>query len=384
MESNTKYHYQKYQRYFAQVADDSKDLAETEITALGGTGIQQAYRGLHFQADQEALYRINFHSRLLNRILAPLILFDCHSDNYLYKTARDIHWDDFLNPSQTFAIFATVNHSNIKHSRYAALRLKDAIADYFRDKFNTRPSVDTREPDLWINLYIENNRATISIDTSGGSLHRRGYRKYSIDAPMIETLAAAIINYSGWNKTKELYDPFCGSGTLLTEAYLYATDTPPAILRKKFGFEQLPDFNAPQWTKIRQDGTNNIQPLSKGLISGSDIDGAAIKAAISNCSIIDKNNSITITKKDIFAIEALNNKIIVCNPPYGIRMGKNIDLFRFYKKLGDFLKQKCTNSTAYIYFGEREYIKYIGLKPTWKKPLSNGGLDGRLVKIELY
>ncbi len=384
MNISTKYFYQNYQRYFAQVADDIKEITIKEITELGAYNIQEAYRGLHFHSSQEDLYKINYHSRFINRVLAPLIIFDCHSDKYLYKTARDINWDDFLNEAQTFAVFATTTNSNIKHSQYAALRLKDAIVDYFRDKTNSRPSIDTREPDLWVNLYIDNNRATISIDTSGGSLHRRGYRRHGGDAPMIETLAASIIEYSEWDGTKELYDPFCGSGTFLAEAYLYATQTPPSILRQKFGFEKLPDYNPFAWSEIKEVGLKNIKPIPDGLISGSDISTKVVKAANYNCSFIDHNDAITIEQKDIFEIESLNDKIIICNPPYGIRMGKELDLSLFYKNLGDFLKQKCTNSTAFIYFGEREFIKDIGLKPSWKRPLHNGALDGRLVKIELY
>ncbi len=224
------YEYQQSGRYFAQVADDIKDIAGEELQELGATDISDSYRGIYFNADQESLYRINLHSRLINRVLAPLKTFDCHSDNYLYKVGQQIHWEDFLNPEQTLAVFASVTQSNINHSKFAALRLKDAIVDYFRERAGKRPNIDTRNPDLWLNVYIEKNVAVISVDTSGGSLHRRGYRTESTQAPMSETLAASIIRYAEWDGQMPLYDPLCGSGTLLCEAYLVATKTPSALL----------------------------------------------------------------------------------------------------------------------------------------------------------
>ncbi len=378
------YLYQKTDRYFAQVANDLKEPAEKELLSLGARDISPTYRGVYFTANRKTLYAVNFHSRLINRILAPLLSFDCHSDRVLYKKAGQIHWQDFLDSNQTFAIFATVTHSAIKHSKFAALRLKDAIVDSFRNRTGRRPSIDTKEPDVWFNLYIANNKATISLDTSGGSLHKRGYRKSSIEAPMLETTAAAIINYSGWDGTTPLHDPFCGSGTLLCEAYLSASRTPAAILRERFGFEKLPDFDSTLRRQVKKEGIQKIQTVARELINGSDHSSAAVRSSIQNCSMIDKQNVIAVTQQDVFTIESLAGKTIICNPPYGIRMGKETDLHSFYKKLGDFLKQQCRGSNAFIYFGQRKYIKNIGLKPTWKKPLATGGLDGRLVKYELY
>ncbi|MBN2012460.1 class I SAM-dependent RNA methyltransferase [candidate division KSB1 bacterium] len=378
------YQYQKTNRYFAQVADDIKDLAANELTSLGATEISPVYRGLYFNASAEAMYRINFCSRLIHRVLAPLLTFDCHSDRYLYKTASNIAWSDFLNADQTFAVFAGVSNSAIRHSQYAALKLKDAIVDQFRDRNGRRPSVDTEAPDVWINLYIINNKATVSIDTSGGSLHKRGYRKRSVQAPMIETLAASIIDMSGWDEQTPLYDPFCGSGTILCEAYLKATRTPPSIMRRSFGFEKLPNFDALAWRRVKQQTLKDIAPISGNLIAGSDIDAEAVDAARENCSILNKTQPIAIEQRDIFDIDNLENSTLVCNPPYGIRLDTNADLPEFYKQVGDFLKQRCNGTNAFIYFGDRNLIKYIRLKPAWKKQLANGGLDGRLVKYEMY
>ncbi|WKZ69672.1 MAG: THUMP domain-containing protein [Melioribacteraceae bacterium] len=378
------YNYQKSNRYFAQVADDIKDITADELESLGATGIKEAYKGVYFNASQSNLYKINLYSSLINRILAPLYSFDCHSENYLYKTAYDIEWEKLFSSDETFAVFASTINSNINHSKFAALKLKDAIVDRFRNTQGKRPNVDTRNPDVWFNLFIENNHAVISLDTSGGSLHRRGYRKESVEAPMIETLAASLLKISGWNGTTDLYDPFCGSGTILCEAYLHVTNTPTSINRKKFGFEKLPDFNSKLWKEVKAEALDNIKEIRDGLISGSDVSKEAIKAAQINCNEIDKSGRISLRQTNLFDIKELNNKTIICNPPFGIRLKHNQDLSDFYKQFGDFLKQKCKGSTAYIYFGDREYIKKIGLRTAMKRPLQNGGLDGRLAKFELY
>ena len=201
------------------------------------------------------MYRVNYMTRLATRVLAPLLTFDCHSDKYLYKTAYSIPWSELLSVKSTFAIDANVTASRIKHSQYAAQKLKDAIVDQFREESGVRPNVETRDPDIWLNLFIRNNKATISFDTSGGSLHRRGYRVASVEAPMQETVAAAIIRYTGWDGARQLYDPMCGSGTLLAEAAMHYCRIPAGYLRKKFGFMRLPDFNNSLWKKIKQDVT---------------------------------------------------------------------------------------------------------------------------------
>ncbi len=378
------YIYQESDRYFAQAADDVKDIAEEELRELGASDISHGYRGLHFTADPRTLYAINYHSRLISRVLAPLVSFNCHSDRYLYKKSMEVHWEDFLDASKTFAVFASVSHSRINHSKFAALRLKDAVVDYFRERTGERPSIDRREPDLWLNLHIENNQAAISLDTSGGSLHRRGYRKDSVKAPMIETLAAAIIRHSGWDGATPLYDPFCGSGTILCEALMHAAKMPSAFLRRQFGFQRLPDFQPEIWKQVESEALKGIIDLPEGLISGSDMSDEAVRTSVDNCLAIDRNKRIRLEQRDIFEIDELENRVIVCNPPYGIRMGGSKDLSSFYKEFGDFLKQRCSGSTAYIYFGDRKYIKSIGLRTSWKKALTNGGLDGRLAKIELY
>jgi putative N6-adenine-specific DNA methylase len=376
--------YQKTNRYFGQLAPGMEDFARKELEALGAFNVSDSFHGLFFEADHEALYRITYCTRFFTRIYAPVISFDCHSTKYLYKTAQNVDWSQFFSVHETFAINANVADSAIKHSRYAALCLKDAIVDQFREKFDRRPNVETMHPDCWINLFIHNNKAVINIDLAGGSLHRRGYRKEAVEAPMQETLAAAMIEASGWEGERPLYDPFCGSGTLLCEALMKVTHTPAASFRDHFGFEQLPDFDPEAWKTVEREAKAKIKPLGDNLIFGSDCDRAAIQTATENLATFKDGAKVTLKHSRFQDIPELHNVTIVANPPYGIRLGEFDEVAALMKDFGDFLKQRCTGSTAYIYFGDKAMIKKLGLKPEYKMQLRNGGLDGRLCKYDLY
>jgi putative N6-adenine-specific DNA methylase len=378
------FQYQDNGRYFAQTANGLEELAAEELRTLGATDVQTAYRGLHFSAQPGVMYRINYRTQLVSRVLAPLARFGCHDTDYLYQRTRNIDWSQFLHPDQTFAVFANVSGSNIRHSQYAALRIKDAVVDRFRAETGRRPSIDTREPHLWINLHLANNVATLSVDTSGGSLHRRGYRRESVEAPMQETVAAAVLELAGWDGTRPLHDPMCGSGTLLCEALIKAAAIPAGYLRQRFGFMQLPDFDLVQWKQEKRAADGAMVPGAASLISGSDSDGKAVAASRLNLAALPQGLDAKMWRADFRDLPGLPDKTIVCNPPYGLRLKKGEDLAAFYADLGDFLKQRCAGAEAYIYFGKRELIKSVGLRPTWKKELANGGLDGRLVKYELY
>lgn len=375
--------YQKNNRFFAQIADGFSDAAASELTELGATDIDPVYRGLHFTATPEALYRINYQSRLCSRITAPLINFNCHSSKYLYLTASKLPWHELLNIHKSFAVKATVNKSKINHSQYAALCLKDAVVDYFKRDKGRRPNVDRRNPDLWLDLYINNNKATISLDLSGGSLHRRGYREDAVEAPMQETLAAAIIQLTEWQGERPLLDPMCGSGTLLAEAIMSYCHIPAGYLRPHFGFEMMPDFDPEIWQGVKA-AADEIIPLSDNLITGSDIFKPATITAHNNLANLPEGHKITIKAKAFQEIESLENTTIVCNPPYGLRMGNSSEAAALIEEFGNFLKRKCTGCTAYIYLGQRQLLKSVGLHPSWKKPLKAGGLDGVLAKYELY
>jgi putative N6-adenine-specific DNA methylase len=378
------YDYQKHATFFAQIAEGIKDLGVEELSELGTQKVQPEYGGIYFHADLETLYRVNYTSRLVSRVLAPILSFECPTEDILYKKAKEIRWKDFISQEKTFAIFSNVSKSKINNSRYASLRLKDAIVDSFREISGKRPDVNPKDPDLWFNLHIRNDRAVISLDTSGGSLHRRGYRKDSVEAPMQETVAAAIIQYSEWDGSVPLYDPMCGSGTLISEALMHYCRIPSGIHRRRFGFEYLPDYDSSSWRKTKTYIDQEIRELPDGLIYGSDISQKAVKVSRKNINSLPYGDKITIEKLDFRESHGLENGVIITNPPYGIRTGDKEDLVLLYKYLGDFLKQKCMGSTAYIYCGEREFIKNIRLKTAWKKPLKTGGLDGRLVKYELF
>ena len=370
--------------FFAQTQDGLEEIGSEELSELGATDIHQAYRGVYFHADQATLYRINYMARHLTRILAPILKFQCHSTDYLYKKAKGVEWSLFFTPEQTFAIDGAVSNSKIRHSQYASLRLKDAIVDYFTESDRRRPSVRRIDPDVWINLHVENDRAVISFDASGGSLHRRGYREETVEAPMQEIVAASIVRLTEWDGSKPLYDPMCGSGTLLIEALMAYCRIPAGFLRKRFGFESLPDFDQASWKKVKKEANDGIRALPPGLISGSDISPQAIDAAKTNAHTIPHGKKIEFRILDFKKIDDLSDKVILCNPPYGIRLGKEDELISFYRELGNFLKRRCKGSTAFIYFGDRKWIPYIGLKPSWKKALKSGGLDGRLAKFEMY
>lgn len=378
------YLYKKNNCYFGQLSSGSEACGAAELKELGASRIKEGYRGIYFCADQPTLYKIVYQSRIFSRILAPLIAFDCHSEKYLYKTAQQIDWSDFLTLTKTFAITANVADSNIRNSQYAGQILKDAIVDQFREKRGERPNVDTRVPDLLINLYIHRNKARISVDLGAGSLHKRGYRKKSVDAPMQETLAATILRMADWNGERPLYDPFCGSGTLLCEAFMKAGDVPAAYLRRKFGFLRMPDFDATLWNQVKTSANQATVDIPEDLIRGSDISPDAVKAVRANRNELPEIGTIKVRRNDFRELEGFSETVIVTNPPYGIRLGNTAEVEQLLKEFGDFLKQRCTGSTAYIYYGDKTLAKKLGLKPEWKQPLINGGLDGVLCKYTLY
>jgi len=272
------YSYQQTGRYFAQIADEMEDLGAAELAELGAEDVHAVYRGIHFAADKATLYRLNYESRLVSKFLAPLMFCPCRSDGELYEQGAKIPWVDLFSAGDTFAVFSNVSHSNITHSKYAALRLKDAIVDQFREERGRRPNVDTKTPDVWIHVFVQNNKATISLETAGGALHRRGYKEATLAAPMSETLAAAIIRLTEWDGTTPLHDPMCGSGTLLCEALMHHCRIPPAFFREHFGFEHLPDFDRSVWGAVRKQSDGRTRELPPGLISGSDVAAEAVEA----------------------------------------------------------------------------------------------------------
>ena len=377
------YRYQKTNRFIAQVARGLEKAGQREIEQLGGQDVHSGYRSFTFRADMAGLYRITYQARIISRVLIPLIRFDCHSDRYLYTTAGKIAWSDFISPANSFAVFSNLSHSRIRHSGYAALKLKDAIVDQFREQTGTRPNIDPHSPDVWIHLHVQNNKATISLEASGGSLHRRGYRRVSVPAPMQETLAAAIITFSGWDGHSPLLDPMCGSGTLLCEALIYAADIPAAFLRSHFGLEHMPDFDPQLWARVREDAQARMKSLPQGVIMGSDLDEQAVHAARTNCDRLPGGEKVSLNRARFADIPGLQKGIIVCNPPYGRRLQNREQAAGLLQSFGRFLRERCPQSTAFVYLGHRELHRHLPLSPAWTKDLSNGGLDGCLAKYKI-
>jgi 23S rRNA (guanine2445-N2)-methyltransferase len=379
------YLYQQDNTYFAQIAGGLEELGARELKSLGATKVNIINRGLDFCADRETLYRINYRSRLVTRVLAPLAKYEAKTGEELYLGAKKVDWTQMMRLEQTFAVFANVSNSEINNSHFASLKVKDVVADMFRKRYrNKRPNVDSVNPDLWINVHIYDNQVTVSIDCSGGSLHRRGYRQDAVEAPIQETLAAAILDIAGWDGKKPLYDPMCGSGTILSEAWLKAGNIPPGILRKKFGFMMLPDFDKRPWVKVKLAEEHKVKLVRGGLIRGSDIDAKSVAKTRANNARIPGGDELRVRTSDFRDLPPLKDTLIVCNPPYGIRLKAGDDMELFFKEFGDFLKQKCQGCQAFIYFGDRELVKSVGLKSSMKMPLRNGGLDGRLVWYEIY
>jgi putative N6-adenine-specific DNA methylase len=391
------FEYQRDHRFFARSQRRLEPIARDELAELGAADCTPSYCGVYFTASPGVLYKINYCARTISRVLAPLIRFTCPSEQVLYKKAYDFQWSELFSLDRTFAVDANVSDSGITHSRFAALRLKDAIVDYFRKKTGKRPDVNTTHPDIRLDLNIRENRAVISLDTSGESLHRRGYRLASVIAPMQETLAAAILRLSGWQGKNPLLDPMCGSGTLLAEALLKYRGIPSGFKRNvsDFGFSYMPDFQPQTWNRIKRSMDKNIREYenqySEGLITGSDIDKKAVQAARKNLKEIPGGSRVAVRHRDFHGIGKTGNHMIITNPPYGIRnpIGVGADhegdeYARFYRDLGNFLKRQCRGSTAYILCGDKTLTKNIGLKISRRIPLYNGPLDSRLVKIEIY
>ena len=380
------FEYAKHHRFFAACSRGLEPLLADELRELGAEPEEPGVRGVSFKADKATLYRVAYATRLASRVLAPMLTFDCHSDKYLYKTARNIDWDQLLDPDGTFVIDASVSDSIIDHSQFAAQRLKDAVCDHFREKTGRRPSVEKRTPDLRIYLHLRQNRAVIGIDVGGGALHRRGYRTQSVEAPLQETLAAAIVRLSGWDAQGPLHDPMCGSGTLLAEAVLHATRTPSGWLRGQGTppWAALPDFDTAVWNTVRGEMDGAVRRLPEDLVSGADLDMAAVRAARTNLGNVPGGEGVRLGQGDAREMALEKPTTVLVNPPYGVRLGARKEVEALYKAFGDALKRRCTGTTAFVLCGDVKLVGSLGLKPSKRTPLWNGGIECRLARLDLY
>jgi len=359
-------------------------ICEEELIELGATNTEPVYRGVYFSADIKSIMRINYCSRTISRVLAPLLDEYCDDAKKLIKIASKIHWEKFISLNKTFAITSAVAKSQITNSLYASQCLKDGIADYFRERYGKRPDVSVANPDVRINLFIEKDHAVISIDTSGESLHKRGYRLLAGEAPMQETLAAAIIRLSGWDGSKPLWDCMCGSGTIICEAFMHYCKIPPQFLRKNFGFMNLPEYEKEIWYSIKKEIDEKIRELPKGIIKGSDKSQKMIEVALQNLSRLPNSSNVELKCHPFQHIKSFKDGVLITNPPYGIRLGEIEEVKRLYTELGDYLKQNCAGTTAFIYTGDVALRKSIGLRTSRRIPLVNGKLEGVLLQIDSY
>lgn len=355
-----------------------------EIENIGGQQIEPLKRAVKYEGNQELLYQSNYLLRSALRILVPFLEFEINQPKDLFQNAYHFNWNTFLNPSMTFAIDAAVNSDFYRHSNYPALMLKDAIADRIRKEKGIRPSVDTQNPDVKINLHIFKNKVTLSLDSSGNSLHKRGYRNLTVAAPINEVLAAGMILISGWDGSMPFLDPMCGSGTLVIEAASIALNRPPLYLRPSFGFMQWKDFDAGLWDQILKENNGKIKSTSNFDIIGRDINNKGVSAAGKNCLAAELYRNIIIEKGDFFKMPKIADQgLIITNPPYDERM-ELTDTIGYYKKLGDTLKQQYTGWSAWIISSNPEGLKNLGLKPSAKKTLFNGPLECKFQRFDMY
>ena len=355
-------------------------LAE-ELRKLGAQNIKPMNRAVSFKGDKGFMYKANLNLRTALRILKPIAHFQAHDEKELYKKLCEIDWTAIFDLNATFATHATTHSEIFTHSKYASLVMKDAIADTFRNKFDKRPNVDPEMPDVSINLHIAKHTCTVSLDSSGDSLHKRGYKSDAVTAPMNEVLAAGLILLSDWNKISNFHDPMCGSGTILIEAALIAYNIPPNIFRERFGFEGWKDFDPKLWETIKEASLDK-ETNYYGKITGSDNFQKAVRISRTNIDNALMHDNIKVTNSDFFETEIAPGTFVMFNPPYGERIDLGVN--DFYEKVGTTLKHNYQGCTIWLISSDIENMKLIGLKPNQKIKVMNGELECSFRKFEVY
>jgi putative N6-adenine-specific DNA methylase len=359
-----------------------EEVLAAELRDIGAEHISVTTRAVEFDGDKEMMYRANYQLRTALSILKPLTEFRIRSAKNLYSNALRFDWDRYMSVDQTFSIVPVVHSTLFKHTGYAGLVLKDAIADKFRSKYNRRPSVDTQSPDVVFNLRISENNVTISLDSSVTPLFKRGYRTEATRAPINEVLAAGIIKLSGWSGKTPFLDPMCGSGTFAIEAALIANNIPPGRFRSFFGFMNWMDYDESILYKIKQEAKSLT--AEKGDISCSDRSPEALTIARKNIANAGMSRIIKSGMADFFDSDSGGRRYtIIMNPPYGERLAED-DIAEFYRKTGERLKHGYSGSDVWIITSSPAGLKSVGLKPSKKYTLYNGALESRLVKYELF
>ena len=390
---------------FSFIAKTFKGLEEVlaqELIALGANNVLIGRRAVSFTGDKAMLYRANFCLRTALRILVEIqnSKFKIQNskikpEDRLYEVVKSIDWSRYMTVDSTFAIDATVYSDLFRNSRFVTYRVKDAIADYWMERTNQRPNVNTDNPDIRINIHIANDQITVSLDSSGESLHKRGYRVATTEAPINEVLAAGMLLIAGWKGESDFYDPMCGSGTIPIEAALIARNIAPGVFRKEFGFERWPDFDAELWNDIYNDDSQ--ERAFSHHIYGSDASFFAIQQAAKNVKSAGVQKEVVLRQIRMEEITNLQSPItndkspitntsplVMLNPPYGERLASNKDMEELYGKIGSALKHQFTGATAWIISSNDAAMKCIGLKPSRKLRLLNGELDCQFNRYDLF
>jgi putative N6-adenine-specific DNA methylase len=362
----------------------AEEVAAAELEALGARKVSAGKGGVAFVADRAGLYKANLWLRTASRVLVQLAVFPCATPAELYGGVHAIDWTELITPAMTLAVDCSLRDSALTHSGFVALKTKDAVVDCIREACGSRPNVDTSAPDVRINVHLHKNVCTVSLDSSGDSLDRRGYRLERNEAPLRETLAAAVIALTGWDGSIPLADPMCGSGTIPIEAALVAGQVAPG-LQRSFGFQNWLDFDARLWQQLLEEADRSIHKLPVGLITGYDLDSRALACASRNAAKAGFEGQLHFfhAALDTFQPEG-DTGVVIINPPYGKRLGAEDELKELYCLIGDIMKKRCRGWTGYVLTGNLELAKYIGLKASRRFVLFNGAIECRLLKYELY
>jgi putative N6-adenine-specific DNA methylase len=360
-----------------------EDLLEKELTQLGAMHVKKGVRSVSFVGDQGFMYKANLALRTAIKILKPIHTFRVSNEDDLYKKVLKMPWENYLKPTGSLAVDATIHSDLFSHSLYIAQKTKDAIVDRFRENTGQRPNVDLKFPDLKINVRVDRKECTISLDTSGESLHKRGYKLATNIAPINEVLAAGLIMLSGWDGQSDFMDPMCGSGTIPIEAAMIACNIPPNLMRKEFAFERWQDWDVELFEKIEESLLKKTRDFHHSIIA-YDKAPSAVRKAQDNIKNAQLEDFITVKHEDFFKTQKPgDNKLhMVFNPPYGERL--DIDMQAFYKNIGDNLKQNYPNTDAWFITSNLEALKHVGLRPSRKIQLFNAKLESRLVKYVMY
>ena len=367
-------------REFQMLAKTFKGLEEVlakELMELGANNVQIERRAVSFTGDKRMLYMANFCLRTASRILVPIAQFKARHTDDIYEQVKQIDWSEYMTTKMTFQIDATVYSDYFRHSQFVTYRVKDAIVDWWMERGGVRPSVKLTNPDLYLNVHIGGDIVTVSLDSSGESLHKRGYRVANTQAPINEALAAGMLLLAGWNGQGDFYDPMCGSGTLLIEAALIARNIAPGIYRKGFAFEKWANFDADLFEDVYSDDSREREFTHK--IYGSDAGFYAMQTAMKNVESAGLQRDIEVKQIRVQELRLTekdtDGALVMINPPYGERLAQDKDVMNLYKDMGTALKHPFSGATAWIISSNDEALKCIGLRPAKRVRLVNGDLD---------